>query len=104
MLAIPEIREQFVALPPEARAAVIAMFQAASRTYRANADVALRKHKPPMYSYWQGLAVNARHLALAGRKSVAICGRVSNGSACTMAAGSKCPDCGLALHDFPEGS
>ncbi len=33
-----------------------------------------------------------------------ICGRVSNGYVCDMPKGHKCPDCGLALHDFPEGS
>jgi hypothetical protein len=42
------------------------MLRAMTKTFRVNADKALRKHKPPMYAYWKASAVNARHLALAG--------------------------------------
>lgn len=68
--AIPEVRERFEALPPESRAAIVEMLQAIRRQCRENAAVALKKHKPPMYAYWKAMAVNARHLALAGKKTV----------------------------------
>lgn len=32
------------------------------------------------------------------------CGRVNSGHACTMPAGSKCPDCGPGCHSVPEGA
>ncbi len=32
------------------------------------------------------------------------CGRINSGHACTMPAGSKCPDCGPSCHDVPEGA
>ncbi|MBB4225994.1 hypothetical protein [Variovorax guangxiensis] len=67
MLKIPEVREAFNALPAEAREALVKMLRGVSRACRESAAHAYRTHKPPMYTYWQGLAVNARHLALAGR-------------------------------------
>ncbi|MCV0438925.1 MAG: hypothetical protein K5880_09855 [Hydrogenophaga sp.] len=67
MLAIPEVRAAYAALPLSARVALVKMLQATSRTCRANAEVAYRKHKPPMYAYWKAMGVNARHLALAGK-------------------------------------
>lgn len=70
MLAIPEVRAAYAALPPSAREALVKMLQATSRTCRANAEVAYRKHKPPMYAYWKAMGVNARHLALAGKTTV----------------------------------
>ncbi|MCR8956303.1 hypothetical protein M0765_000725 [Variovorax sp. S2] len=71
MLKLPEVREAFEALSPEARAALVAMLRTISRACRESADHAYRKRKPPMYTYWQGLAVNTRHLALAGRATIA---------------------------------
>lgn len=71
MLKLPEVQEAFASLTPEARAALVEMLRAVSVACRASAEVALRRHKPPMYSYWKAQAVNARHLALAGRASIA---------------------------------
>ena len=70
MLKLSEVREEFEALSPEARAALVAMLRTVSRACRESADHAYRTRKPPMYTYWQGLAVNTRHLALAGRATV----------------------------------
>ena len=70
MLKLPEVREAFDPLNPEARAALVAMLRTISRACRESADHAYRTRKPPMYTYWQGLAVNTRHLALAGRVAV----------------------------------
>jgi uncharacterized membrane protein len=67
MLKLPEVHEAFDALSPEARDALVKMLRAISQACRESAAHAYRTHKPPMYTYWQGLAVNARHLALAGR-------------------------------------
>lgn len=69
MLALPEVREQFAALPEEAREALVKMLRAVTKSCRANAETAYRKHKPPMYAYWKAMGVNARHLALAGAKT-----------------------------------
>lgn len=69
MLALPEVREQFAALPVEAREALVIMLRAITKSCRANAETAYRKHKPPMYAYWKAMGVNARHLALAGAKA-----------------------------------
>ena len=66
MLKLPEVREAFDALSPAERAALVKMLRAISRACRESADRAYRTRKPPMYTYWQGLAVNTRHLALAG--------------------------------------
>lgn len=63
---LPEVREQFKRLTPEARAALVAMLRAISKSCRESADNAYRKHKPPMFAYWKAQAVNARHLALVG--------------------------------------
>lgn len=49
-----------------------------------------------------GLALPA--LAALRERVGPTCGRVFNGHACGMPAGSSCPDCGPAVHDFPEGS
>ncbi|MBB3641147.1 hypothetical protein [Variovorax atrisoli] len=67
MLKLPEVRNEFDALPPEARAALVTMLRVVSRLCRENAVHAYKTRKPPMFTYWQGLAVNTRHLALAGR-------------------------------------
>ena len=71
MLKLPEVREEFDALPAEARAALVRMLRVISRACRESAVHAYQTRKPPMYTYWQGLAVNTRHLALAGRATVA---------------------------------
>lgn len=68
-----------------------------------NAETAHRRRKGPMYAYWRAVATYARHTAHA-LSQPGICGRVSNGYACTMPAGSSCPDCGRCLVDVPEGS
>lgn len=70
MLKLPEVRNEFDALPPEAREALVRMLRAISRACRESAAHAYQTRKPPMYTYWQGLAVNTRHLALAGRATV----------------------------------
>lgn len=37
------------------------------------------------------------------KKFEAKCGRINDGHACTMPAGSKCPDCGLSCHSIGGG-
>lgn len=69
MLAIPEVRQEYDQLTPEARVALVRMLKACSKVFRAKGDEAWRKHKPPMAAYWKQNAVNARHLALAGQKT-----------------------------------
>lgn len=67
LLAIPEVKAQWDALPLEAKAALVSMLNAMSKTFRARGEAAWRKHKPPVAAYWKASAVNCRHLALAGR-------------------------------------
>lgn len=63
--ADPEVAAILAALTPEARQALRSCLMALSKRWRAQAEEAWRKHKPPMAAYWKANAVNARHLALA---------------------------------------
>lgn len=63
--ADPEVAAIIAALSPEAKAAMRDCLVVLSRRWRAQAEQAWRKHKPPMAAYWKVNAVNARHLALA---------------------------------------
>lgn len=69
ILAIEEVRREFDALPPEAKAALVKMLRAASRVARAKAADCKASYKAPMYAYWQTWAVNAGHAARAGDAS-----------------------------------
>ncbi len=69
LLAIPEVREQFEQLPPEARKALEAVLRSLSKNFRVRAEKAWKTRKPPLAQYWAVNAVNARHLALAVRKA-----------------------------------
>jgi hypothetical protein len=66
VLKLPAIA-QFKALPPEARAALIAMLRDLSTDARGKAEKSWRTNKAPMAAYWKAVAVYARHLALAAR-------------------------------------
>lgn len=68
LLALPEIREAFAALPADSQDALRIALKAMSNNFRARGNEAWRKHKPPMAAYWKGNAVYARHLALAARQ------------------------------------
>lgn len=50
-------------LPPESRAALRACLCDLSADASRRADLAWRKHKPPMAAYWKAVAVYARHIA-----------------------------------------
>lgn len=52
---------------------------------------------------WLDLAVRAKAASVYARH-LALCGRTFNGVPCPEPAGTMCPDCGPACHDFPEGS
>jgi hypothetical protein len=91
------------ALPPEQRRAIEQVMRELRDQANVEAENAWRRRKGPMAAYWRAVATYARHTAHA-LSQPAICGRVSNGYACDLPAGSNCPDCGLALHDVPEGS
>lgn len=69
LLALPEVREAFAALPADCQAALRNVLNAMSKDFRARGNEAWRKHKPPMAAYWKGNAVYARHLALAIRQN-----------------------------------
>lgn len=102
---------------PEAAKALQRMLRSMSKHWRAQAQQTWERHKAPIGRYERRSAddaldfavrakasgVYARHLAVAGDKAVP-CGKVNSGHPCSMPAGSRCPDCGLALHDLPEGS
>ncbi len=89
------------ALPREQRRAIVAVLRELQASANELAEVAHKRRKGPMYSYWRAVATYSRHAAhVLNQKD--ICGKVNSGYICDMPAGSKCPDCGLALHDFPE--
>lgn len=106
ILRIQGVLDEWEKLTPNERQALINMLNAICRIFRVEGDKAWKKSKYMMGSYWKVFAVYARHLALSGRAKPAplLCGRVFDGYPCTMPAGTKCPDCGPAVHDVPEGS
>lgn len=71
ILAMPEVMEEFSALPPEARQALVRMLSKMSRHFHANGDAAWDKNKYYVAGYWKGWGVYARHASLAGRAAEA---------------------------------
>lgn len=92
------------ALPPEARAALRAVLLDLRSAAQVNAQKCWATHKAPMAAYWKVVAVYTGHIAMLLRPRPELCGKVSNGVACSFPKGMGCPDCTVSLHDVPEGS
>lgn len=62
LLALP-CAEQFCALPPEAKAALLSMLLDLQADARQRAAEAWKRNKGPMAVYWKAVGVYAGHLA-----------------------------------------
>lgn len=60
LMALPAAQD-FAALPPDAQAAVRALFKQISADARVRAEKCWRTHKAPMAAYWKAVAVYANH-------------------------------------------
>lgn len=60
LMALPAAAD-LAALPPDARAAVRALFKQISADARVRAEKCWRTHKAPMAVYWKAVAVYANH-------------------------------------------
>lgn len=68
VLALPSAA-RIAALPPAAREALEAVLYDLSQDARAKAEWCWLRHKAPMAAYWKTVAVYARHIRLATRRT-----------------------------------
>jgi hypothetical protein len=76
MLGDPDIVAEWEALNrehPAAASALVRMLRRLNKKWRAQADHSWAKHKAPVAAYHKANAVNARHLAIAGEKTISGC-------------------------------
>lgn len=102
LLNLPAGRD-LLALPADQRKPLERVMRDLRDQANTEAENAWKRRKGPMAAYWLAVATYARHTAHALSQS-AICGKVHSGPTRTMPAGHQCPDCGLSLHDVPEGA
>lgn len=62
MLKLPSV-QAIAALPPEAKAALLALLSDLRVDARAKAEHCWRRHKAPMAAYWKAVSVYANHIS-----------------------------------------
>lgn len=60
LMGLPAAQD-LATLPPEAQAAIRALFKQISADARVRAEKCWRTHKAPMAAYWKAVAVYANH-------------------------------------------
>ena len=67
--ADPEVAREIRSLTERERQSLARILKALSARWRIQAEKSWRTHKPPMAAYWKQNAVNARHLAVAIKRT-----------------------------------